>query len=103
MMVHFPLKPMNNYEKTHQDSIKTPLKPEARCWFLQAGRYPWFRVSFVGGVDLRHGPSVEARWLRLRGVPGKLPGMVIELVVETIKMLMTPSGENITSWVWFIL
>eukprot|EP00434_Breviolum_minutum_P006247 symbB.v1.2.005512.t1/scaffold310.1/size231343/17 len=26
----------------------------------EAGRYPWFRVSFVGGVDLRHGPSVEA-------------------------------------------
>ncbi|CAE8665412.1 unnamed protein product, partial [Polarella glacialis] len=26
----------------------------------EAGRYPWYRVSFVGGVDLRHGPSVEA-------------------------------------------
>merc|ERR1719506_1302221 len=26
----------------------------------EAGRYPWYRVSFVGGVDLRQGPSVEA-------------------------------------------
>merc|ERR1719433_119917 len=26
----------------------------------EAGRYPWYRVGFVGGVDLRHGPSVEA-------------------------------------------
>lgn len=26
----------------------------------EAGRYPWYRVAFVGGVDLRHGPSVEA-------------------------------------------
>jgi len=26
----------------------------------EAGKYPWYRVSFVGGVDLRHGPSVEA-------------------------------------------
>lgn len=27
----------------------------------EAGRFPWFRVSFAGGVDLRQGPSVEAR------------------------------------------
>jgi len=26
----------------------------------EAGRYAWYRVAFVGGVDLRHGPSVEA-------------------------------------------
>jgi len=26
----------------------------------EAGKYPWYRVAFVGGVDLRHGPSVEA-------------------------------------------
>jgi len=26
----------------------------------EAGRYPWYRVAFIGGVDLRHGPSVEA-------------------------------------------
>mmetsp|Transcript_10827 Transcript_10827/g.20269 ORF Transcript_10827/g.20269 Transcript_10827/m.20269 type:complete len:203 (+) Transcript_10827:92-700(+) len=26
----------------------------------EAGRYPWYRVAFVGGVDLRQGPSVEA-------------------------------------------
>merc|ERR1719183_1466862 len=26
----------------------------------EAGRYPWYRVSFMGGVDLRQGPSVEA-------------------------------------------
>merc|ERR1719492_608882 len=26
----------------------------------EAGHYPWYRVAFVGGVDLRHGPSVEA-------------------------------------------
>merc|ERR1712139_372833 len=26
----------------------------------EVGRYPWYRVSFVGGVDLRQGPSVEA-------------------------------------------
>merc|ERR1719410_2815879 len=26
----------------------------------EVGRYPWYRVAFVGGVDLRHGPSVEA-------------------------------------------
>jgi hypothetical protein len=26
----------------------------------EAGRYGWYRVAFVGGVDLRHGPSVEA-------------------------------------------
>eukprot|EP00933_Yihiella_yeosuensis_P057868 TRINITY_DN57996_c0_g1_i1.p1 TRINITY_DN57996_c0_g1~~TRINITY_DN57996_c0_g1_i1.p1 ORF type:complete len:195 (-),score=29.86 TRINITY_DN57996_c0_g1_i1:111-695(-) len=26
----------------------------------EAGRYPWYRVSFAGGVDLRHGPSIEA-------------------------------------------
>ncbi|CAK9009004.1 unnamed protein product [Durusdinium trenchii] len=26
----------------------------------EAGRYAWYRVSFMGGVDLRHGPSVEA-------------------------------------------
>merc|ERR1719235_1850689 len=26
----------------------------------EAGRYPWYRVAFSGGVDLRQGPSVEA-------------------------------------------
>mmetsp|Transcript_29466 Transcript_29466/g.53492 ORF Transcript_29466/g.53492 Transcript_29466/m.53492 type:complete len:167 (-) Transcript_29466:168-668(-) len=26
----------------------------------EAGRYPWYRVSFAGGVDLRQGPSIEA-------------------------------------------
>eukprot|EP00405_Crypthecodinium_cohnii_P020741 CAMPEP_0206480342 /NCGR_PEP_ID=MMETSP0324_2-20121206/37239_1 /ASSEMBLY_ACC=CAM_ASM_000836 /TAXON_ID=2866 /ORGANISM="Crypthecodinium cohnii, Strain Seligo" /LENGTH=161 /DNA_ID=CAMNT_0053957115 /DNA_START=91 /DNA_END=576 /DNA_ORIENTATION=+ len=26
----------------------------------EAGRYAWYRVAFAGGVDLRHGPSVEA-------------------------------------------
>merc|ERR1719282_434468 len=26
----------------------------------EAGLHPWYRVAFVGGVDLRHGPSVEA-------------------------------------------
>ena len=43
-------------------------------FFRKAGRYPWFRVSFVGGVDLRHGPSVEAGE-RLPKIPeGKKPG-----------------------------
>eukprot|EP00928_Gymnodinium_smaydae_P033896 TRINITY_DN2414_c1_g1_i1.p1 TRINITY_DN2414_c1_g1~~TRINITY_DN2414_c1_g1_i1.p1 ORF type:complete len:169 (-),score=41.04 TRINITY_DN2414_c1_g1_i1:66-572(-) len=26
----------------------------------EAGRYPWYRVAYAGGVDLRYGPSVEA-------------------------------------------
>merc|ERR1719433_1327183 len=26
----------------------------------EAGRYFWYRVGFVGGIDLRQGPSVEA-------------------------------------------
>jgi len=26
----------------------------------ESARYPWYRVAFVGGVDLRQGPSVEA-------------------------------------------
>merc|ERR1719491_1919120 len=34
--------------------------PPASAFSGEAGRYPWFRVAFVGGVDLRHGPSVEA-------------------------------------------
>merc|ERR1719491_2336075 len=34
--------------------------PPASAFSGEAGRYPWFRVAFVGGVDLRYGPSVEA-------------------------------------------
>mmetsp|Transcript_142801 Transcript_142801/g.355915 ORF Transcript_142801/g.355915 Transcript_142801/m.355915 type:complete len:175 (-) Transcript_142801:7-531(-) len=26
----------------------------------ESARYPWYRVAFLGGVDLRQGPSVEA-------------------------------------------
>lgn len=32
----------------------------ANAFSGEAGRYPWYRVSFAGGVDLRQGPSVEA-------------------------------------------
>merc|ERR1719162_1169778 len=32
----------------------------ANAFAGEAGRYQWYRVTFVGGVDLRHGPSVEA-------------------------------------------
>merc|ERR1719473_2294365 len=32
----------------------------ANAFSGEAGRYPWYRVAFVGGVDLRQGPSVEA-------------------------------------------
>merc|ERR1719510_2939621 len=32
----------------------------ANAFSGEAGRYPWYRVAFIGGVDLRHGPSVEA-------------------------------------------
>lgn len=32
----------------------------ANAFSGEAGRYQWYRVSFLGGVDLRHGPSVEA-------------------------------------------
>merc|ERR1719174_3255211 len=32
----------------------------ANAFSGEAGRYPWYRVAFVGGVDLRRGPSVEA-------------------------------------------
>merc|ERR1711972_1060154 len=32
----------------------------ASAFSSEAGKYPWYRVSFVGGVDLRQGPSVEA-------------------------------------------
>mmetsp|Transcript_103423 Transcript_103423/g.126371 ORF Transcript_103423/g.126371 Transcript_103423/m.126371 type:complete len:192 (-) Transcript_103423:188-763(-) len=32
----------------------------ANAFSGEAGRYPWYRVAFAGGVDLRHGPSVEA-------------------------------------------
>mmetsp|Transcript_89940 Transcript_89940/g.290564 ORF Transcript_89940/g.290564 Transcript_89940/m.290564 type:complete len:162 (+) Transcript_89940:107-592(+) len=32
----------------------------ASAFLGEAGRYSWYRVAFVGGVDLRHGPSVEA-------------------------------------------
>merc|ERR1719226_45978 len=37
-----------------------PSSKAATVFSGEAGRYPWYRVAFVGGVDLRHGPSVEA-------------------------------------------
>mmetsp|Transcript_85465 Transcript_85465/g.178569 ORF Transcript_85465/g.178569 Transcript_85465/m.178569 type:complete len:155 (-) Transcript_85465:181-645(-) len=48
-----------------QAPVAPPTQPltmiaPASAFSGEAGRYAWYRVAFVGGVDLRHGPSVEA-------------------------------------------